>query len=100
MSTIKAKLYLTPFNFSHMKPGEVHWSLTGSEYKAGEHNAMCASFPRHVTVELPEDFNPVAAEVDALQARKAKALEDYQRTVAQINDRLSKLQAITNEVES
>lgn len=46
------------------------------------------------TYELPDDWNPVAAEVAALEAQKKQALEDFQRTVAQINERLSKLQAI------
>jgi len=47
---------------------------------------------------IPDDFNPIPAQVAALHARKAAALADYQRTVAEINDRLSKLLALTNEV--
>jgi hypothetical protein len=50
-----------------------------------------------VSVEVPEDFNPVPAQVAALEAEKAKALAKYQQSVAQINERLSKLLAITNE---
>lgn len=50
------------------------------------------------TYEVPAGWNPVAVEVAALEDQKKKALEDFQRTVAQINERLSKLQAITNEV--
>ena len=51
-----------------------------------------------VTVEIPDKFNPVPAQVSALNAAKAKALNDYETTVAQINERLSKLLAITNDV--
>lgn len=51
--------------------------------------------PVEFDYHVPEDFNPVASEVVALEAKKSAALEDYQRTVAQINERLSKLQAIT-----
>ena len=50
--------------------------------------------PIEVAYDVPADWSPVAAEVAALQAQKKKALEDFQRTVAQINERLSKLQAI------
>jgi hypothetical protein len=95
MSTITQTLYLTPFRFKHHQ--EVTWMLSGSNYKASEHGALIASVERKVTVELPENFNPVAAEVASLQVQKTKALEAYQRTVAELNDRLSKLLAITNE---
>jgi hypothetical protein len=50
-----------------------------------------------VTVEVPDNFNPVPAQVAALEAEKSKALAAYQKTVADINERLSKLLAITHE---
>lgn len=50
--------------------------------------------------EPPADFNPVATEVAALEKRKAAALRAYQQTVSEINERLSKLQAITFEPEA
>jgi hypothetical protein len=50
--------------------------------------------------EPPADFNPVAKEVEALEKRKAAALRAYQTTVSEINERLSKLQAITFEAEA
>ena len=46
--------------------------------------------------QLPTDWNPIEVQTRALNDAKAKALADYQRTVASINERLSKLQAITN----
>ena len=51
-----------------------------------------------VSVEIPANFNPVPAQVAALEAQKLAALEKYQESVANINDRLSKLLALTNEV--
>lgn len=53
--------------------------------------------PVSVDYEIPADFNPVAAQVKALKAKKAEALDAYNRTVAQINEQLSKLLAITHE---
>jgi len=47
---------------------------------------------------IPDDFDPTGRLVAALETAKQKALESYQRTVADINERLSKLLAITNEV--
>ena len=49
-------------------------------------------------VEVPNDFNPIAGQVKALEAQKSEALDAYQKSVAGINERLSKLMAITNEV--
>ena len=46
------------------------------------------------TVDIPDDFDPIPGQVAALEAQKREALAEYQRTVAEINDRLSKLQAI------
>ena len=96
MNTLTSKMYLTPFHFRHNS--DVTWILSSSQYKTGEHGALQASVERIVTVDLPENFNPVAAEVASLQEQKTQALEAYQRTVAELNERLSKLLAITNEV--
>ena len=49
---------------------------------------------------LPADWNPIEVQTRALNEAKAKALADYQRTVAEINERLSKLQALTNGAQS
>jgi hypothetical protein len=50
-------------------------------------------------VEIPDGFDPVPGQVAALRQKQAEALELYQRTVAQINERLQKLLAITNQAE-
>lgn len=48
----------------------------------------------------PEEFNPVSAEVAAIEAAKIKAVAVYQASVKRLNDQLSKWLAITNEVAS
>lgn len=45
-------------------------------------------------------LNPVAMAIEELEAEKAAAAEAFRATVAAINDRLAKLQAISNEVEA
>jgi hypothetical protein len=54
-------------------------------------------FIREMSVEadIPDDFDPVARQIAALERQKREALEEYQRTVAILNERISKLQAIT-----
>lgn len=56
--------------------------------------------PASFEYEIPAEWNPVAAEVSALEKQKAEALAEYQKTVAHINGRLSKLLALTNEVDA
>lgn len=97
MKTITKTLYVTALRFDFMPPGEVSWMISQSEYKDGEKSVL-GCWPHDVTLPLPEDFNPVSAEVISLEARKLTAWADYQSAVAEINTRLSKLQAITNEV--
>jgi len=52
---------------------------------------------QEVTIEVPDDFNPIPQQVAALEKKKREALDAYQATVAEINERLSKLLAITHE---
>ena len=47
---------------------------------------------------LPASWNPIAAELAMLEAKKRAAMDEYQRTVQQINEQISRLTAITNEV--
>ena len=52
--------------------------------------------PASLEYELPEGWNPVAAEIAALEDQKIAALDKYHKSVISINERLSKLQALTN----
>lgn len=54
--------------------------------------------PAEFTYELPATFSPTAAAVAALQAERDKAAKDFADTVRRINERISKLQALTNKV--
>lgn len=50
--------------------------------------------PHTITFEVPDSFNPVAAEVNALKKQKDKLREEFNAQVARINDRITSLQAI------
>ena len=97
---------ITISGFVHMRPRQ-DWEPTDrpTDYTFFSFQDATASgyilvCPASVEVEIPDTFNPVSAEVSALEAKKLEALEEYQRTVARYNERLSKLQAITNTVEA
>lgn len=71
------------------------WRPTFKCFKAPDEEHRIYIGQQSVTFEVPDDFNPVPAQVAALEREKLAALEAYQRSVAQINERLSKLLAIT-----
>ena len=50
---------------------------------------------QEIEIEVPDDYDPRAQKIAALERQKRKAAADYQRTVDEINERISKLQAIT-----
>ena len=49
---------------------------------------------QEIEIEVPDDYDPRAQKIAALQAQKLKIMSDYQKTVTEINARISELQAI------
>jgi hypothetical protein len=49
---------------------------------------------QEIEIEVPDNYDPRAQKIEALQAKKLKIMADYQKTVTEINERISKLQAI------
>ena len=52
---------------------------------------------QEIEIDVPEDYDPRAQKIAALEAHKLKVMADYQKTVTEINARISKLQAIECE---
>jgi hypothetical protein len=50
--------------------------------------------PREVEVDVPEDYDPRAQQIAALEKHKQKVMADFQKTVTEINARISNLQAL------
>ena len=57
-----------------------------------EHQTYVCS--QEIEIEVPEDFDPRAQKIAALEAQKTKAMADYHKTVTEINERISKLTAL------
>ncbi len=45
-------------------------------------------------IEVPDNYDPTAQQLAALQKEKEKAQEEFSKKVASINERISKLQAL------
>jgi len=43
---------------------------------------------------VPDNYDPRAQQIIALEKQKQMVMADYQKTVTEINDRISKLQAL------
>ena len=49
---------------------------------------------QEIEIEVPDDYDPRAQKIAALEKHKQKVMADYHKTLTEINDRISKLQAI------
>lgn len=49
---------------------------------------------QQVEIEIPDDYDPRSQQIVALEALKQKVMADYHKSVTEINDRISKLQAL------
>jgi hypothetical protein len=91
--TINAYIHMShEYDFSE-KDFEKKWRPVARSFKFEDEDSIFIG-QQSVTVYIPDDFDPIPGQVAALEAKKREALADYQQAVAEINDRLSKLQAI------
>ena len=49
---------------------------------------------QEIELEIPDNFDPRAQQVAALEEKKQKVMADYQQSVTEINRRISELQAL------
>ena len=49
---------------------------------------------QQIEIEVPEDYDPRAQQIAALEALKHKVMADYHKSVMEINDRIGKLLAL------
>ena len=97
MKTITETIYLVAYHWDWQEPGELSYGI--SENKPDIGGCILGRWAHEVTLPLPDDFNVHAAQVAALEAEKAKVIADFRATAASINERLGKLQALSNEVQ-
>lgn len=53
-----------------------------------------------VEFESPDDFNPVAAQIEALQAKKHELVRQFTQKIDEIKEQISKLEALEYSAES
>jgi hypothetical protein len=50
--------------------------------------------PQEIEVDVPENFDPRPAQIAVLEAKKQQVVDDFQKSITIINERISKLQAL------
>lgn len=79
---------------------EKQWRPRVMHYKGDDAEDRIFIREMPIEVEVPDDFDPIPKQVAAMEAEKRAALAEYQQKVAEINERLSKLQALTFDSEA
>lgn len=49
---------------------------------------------QEIEIDIPEDYDPRAQQIAALEKQKQKVMADYHKSVMEINDRINKLLAL------
>jgi hypothetical protein len=79
------------------RPNHIGYMLRWRSYNA-EHipNAIDVC-PYELSIDVPDDWNPVPEEIAGLEAKRAEVLAAAQVEVNKINNLIGKLQALTYE---
>ena len=51
-----------------------------------------------IEIEVPDNFDPRAQQIASLEEKKKRAMAEYQNTMTEINEQISKLKAISYTV--
>jgi hypothetical protein len=74
------------------------WEETGKYFvmyaKLDDNEYQTYVGEQEIEIDVPDDYDPRAQKIAALERHKQKVMADYQKTVDQINERISKLQAL------
>jgi pyruvate/2-oxoacid:ferredoxin oxidoreductase alpha subunit len=54
--------------------------------------------PQEIEIEVPDNYDPRAHQIAALEAEKKRVMAEYQKTVTEITERISRLQAIEHSI--
>ena len=82
----------------HIHYTQYSWEEKGDyevfSFKAEDTEHRTYVCEQEIEIEVPDNYDPRAQKIEALQKHKHKIMSDYQKTVTEINARISKLQAI------
>jgi len=90
---IKTKLHVHFQKWDFEETGE--YIIFSSKFEDVEYRVHVCEC--EVELEIPDEFDPRAQQIAALEQQKQKAMAEYQNTLTEINERISRLQAISHD---
>jgi hypothetical protein len=85
---IKTHIYYNKYSWEDKGEFEVF------SFKFEDDNHRTHVCDQEIEVDVPDDYDPRAQQVAALEKKKQKVMAEFQKTVDGINDQISKLQAL------
>jgi hypothetical protein len=83
---------------AHIYYEQYSWENQGSysifSFKADDTESRTYVGAQEIEIDVPDDYDPRAQKIAALEKHKQKVMADYRKIVIEINDRISKLQAL------
>lgn len=83
---------------AHIYHSKYSWEKNGEFLlfyaKVDDTETMIHVGEQEVEIDVPDSFDPRAQQIAALEKQRQKVMADYQKTVTEINERISKLQAL------
>lgn len=87
---VKATVHIHYSQYSWEEKGE--FVVYSCQLEDAEHRTYVGE--QEIEIEVPDDYDPRAQKIAALEKHKLKIMGDYQKMVADINERISKLKAL------
>jgi len=87
---MKTTIYIHFTKFSWQNQGR--FEVFSYELTNDENHAYVGS--QEIELNVPDNYDPRPAQIAALEQQKQKVMADYQKSVTEINERISKLQAL------
>ena len=83
---------------AHIYHQQYSWENQGSytifSFKVEDTEHRTYVGEQEIEIEVPDNYDPRAQKIAALEQHKQKVMADFQKTVDLINERISKLQAL------
>lgn len=87
---VKTTIHIHHQQYSWEENGE--YITFSCQLEDNEHRTYVGE--QEIEIEVPDDYDPRAQKIAALEKQKLKIMGEYQKMVTDINERISKLQAL------
>ena len=87
---VKTTIHVYYNQFAWQDKGD--YTVFSCKLEDNEHRTCVGE--QEIEINVPDNYDPTAQKIAALQKEKEKAQEEFSKKVASINERISKLQAL------